>query len=75
MSNLSLRALTWGTVAAAIASALWLAAGDSGFGEVRQGLDDAAVSHDAATAPGTTRPGAHDSSRAPRVPHQASRER
>lgn len=35
MSNFSLQTLTWGTVAAAIASALWLASGDSGFSAAR----------------------------------------
>jgi hypothetical protein len=37
MSNLSLQTLTWGTVAAAIASALWLAAGDAELTDARAG--------------------------------------
>jgi len=48
MSNLSLQTLTWGTVAAAIASALWLAAGDSDVGDawpVYGRLDRAALPH------------------------------
>jgi hypothetical protein len=35
MSNLGLQSLTWGTVAAAVASALWLAAGDGALGTPR----------------------------------------
>ena len=41
MSNFSLQTLTWGTVAAAIASALWLASGDSGLGDARPSREKA----------------------------------
>jgi len=41
MSNFGLQTLTWGTVAAAIASALWLASGDSGLADVRPAREQA----------------------------------
>ena len=39
MSDFSLRTLTWGTVTAAVASALWLSAGDSALPDSRSVLD------------------------------------
>lgn len=37
MRQLTLRILTWGTVTAAISSALWLASGDPGWPEMLKG--------------------------------------
>ena len=73
MSNFSLQTLTWGTVAAAIASALWLASGDSGLGDLRPAREQAdraaASSGDGGSATRhRSRGGGQPASREPRKP-------
>jgi hypothetical protein len=80
MSNLSLQTLTWGTVVAAIASALWLAAGDSGLGDARAGygqMDRATTGlpSEPTAAGSATRPGAANGHRAHRAPRKTPPER
>jgi hypothetical protein len=76
MSNFGLQTLTWGTVAAAVASALWLASGDSGLGDMRPAREQAdranASSEDAGAA--KRQHNRANGQRTPREPRKPARE-
>ncbi|HEV8313037.1 MAG TPA: hypothetical protein VGQ23_08225 [Burkholderiaceae bacterium] len=76
MSNFGLQTLTWGTVAAAIASALWLASGDSGLGDLRPAREQAErATASSADGGAVTRHRARaNGQRTPREPHKPARE-
>jgi hypothetical protein len=73
MRHFALQTLTWGTVAAAVVSALWLAAVDLGWSELRSPFngesvfslpDKSSTSHGRSQAPDTERRNAAEIRRA-----------